>query len=145
MKDIIILPDEKLRYISHEIEGEIIKIEVESIAEQVACPYCKETSDKIHSKYIRKLSDLPIQGKKVKLLLHNRKYFCVNLDCQHKTFAERFSFFESNSTKTKRLWEEILKVSLTQSSMSASKYLRNSITDVGKSTICNLLKKGLEK
>jgi len=142
LKDIVVLPDEGLRYISHEIDGETIMIRVEAIAEHAVCPYCGETSVKIHSRYVRKLSDLPIQGKKVKLFLHNKKYFCANPNCAHKTFAEQFSFFDPKSTKTKRLWEEILRVSLTQSSLSASKYLRNSVVDVGKSTICNLLKKG---
>ena len=145
MQDIVILPDENLRYISHEIDGSTIMIRVEAIAQQAICPYCGKTSDKVHSRYVRKLSDLPIQGKKVKLLLNNRKYFCINEGCTHKTFAEQFSFFEPKSTKTKRLWEEILRVSLTQSSLSASKYLRSSVAEVGKSTICNLLKKGLKK
>jgi len=84
---------------------------------------------------------LPIQGKKVKLLIENNKYFCTNEKCNHKTFAEVFDFYEPNATKTNRLQEEITRVSLTQSSVSAAKYLQNSIADVGKSTICNMLKK----
>ena len=91
------------------------------------------------------LKDLPIQGKKVKIHLLNHKYFCSNHKCAHKTFTERFAFFEPKATRTNRLQEEILRVSLTQSSVAASRYLRSSVADVGKSTICNLLKKGLEK
>ena len=74
----------------------------------------------------------------------NKKFFCKNKDCEHKTFAETFSFFESKATKTNRLQDEILRVSLAQSSLSAERYLRNSVADVGKSTICNLLKKTRE-
>jgi len=91
------------------------------------------------------LQDLPIQGKKVWLHLKNKKYFCVNAECGQKTFAEQFEFYEPNSVRTKRLQEEILIVSLTQSSISASKYLRNSVADVGKSTICDMLKKERQK
>jgi len=144
MNEIISLPDERLAYTSHETDGNVIKIYVESMTEQATCPYCGNTSNYVHSRYARKLQDLPIQGKKVKLIIHNKKYFCLNKDCNYKTFAESFSFFKPKATKTMRLQEEILRVSLSQSSLSAAKYLRNSVADVGKSTICNLLKKTRE-
>lgn len=144
MESIVILPDENLQYISHEMYEGTILIYVESTTQQSICPYCEKASNSVHSRYMRELSDLPIQGNKVKLLLNNKKYFCINENCTQKTFAQRFSFFEPKSTKTKRLWDEIIKISLTQSSLSASKYLRGSVTNVGKSTICNLLKKRCE-
>jgi transposase len=139
--EIVSLPDKRLRYMSHESEGEIYIIHAESTSIEAECPCCGAISSKIHSMYTRRLQDLPIQGKKVKLTLHNRKYFCINPECNHKTFAERFDFYERKSVRTKRLQAEILRVSLTQSSISASKYLRNSVADVGKSTICDMLKK----
>ena len=142
MNKIVVLPDKNLRCISHESDEKTITIHVQSIRKRMKCPYCGKISNKVHSRYTRKLQDLPIQGKKVKLLLNNKKYFCTNADCGRKTFAEQFDFFEPDATKTKRLQEEILRVSLTQSSLSAVKYLRGSVADVGKSTICNMLKKG---
>ena len=74
-------------------------------------------------------------------MLDIKKYFCINKGCKHKTFAEPFAFYAPNATKTKRLQEEILKFSLNQSSVSAAKYLQDSFADVGKSTICSMLKK----
>ena len=144
MNEIISLPDERIEYVQHESDGATIRIYVRSTEKQAICPYCGGISDKVHSHYTRVLKDLPIQGVKVKLVLDNKKYFCTNRDCHHKTFAEAFSFFEPKATKTKRLQEEIVKVSLAQSSVSAAKYLRGSVADVGKSTICNLLKKTRE-
>jgi hypothetical protein len=41
------------------------------------------------------------------------------------------------------LQEEIMRTAMTQSSVSASRYLRKHVADVGKSTICNMIKKGL--
>jgi len=140
MVEIITFGDERLRHVSHEVEAKTIRIYVNSVGNDAKCPYCGEISSKVHSRYLRKLQDLPIQGKKVKLIIDNKKYFCMNKDCKHKTFAEAFSFFEPKATKTKRLQEEILRVSLTQSSLTATSYLRSSVADVGKSTICNLLK-----
>ena len=141
MKDLLSIPDKHLRYVSHEISETNITIKLRSVCKKASCPYCGETSSKVHSHYTRALHDLPIQGKKVKLLIDNKKFFCKNKECSHNTFAEPFLFFEPRATKTKRLQEEILRVSLSQSSLSAAKYLRNSVVDVGKSTICNMLKK----
>ena len=145
MKELIKLLDDNLGYISHEIQDGEINIQVRSERKEAECPYCGAISTQIHSRTKRILKDLPIQGKKVKIHLLNHKYFCSNHKCAHKTFTERFAFFEPKATRTNRLQEEILRVSLTQSSVAASRYLRASVADVGKSTICNLLKKGLEK
>lgn len=141
---IITLPDEHLEYVSHENDGATLRIHVKPTRAEAACPYCGTESTKVHSRYTRKLQDLPIQGKKVTLLLAGRKYFCINPQCGYKTFAEHFEFFDPNSARTKRLQTEILRVALTQSSVSASKYLRNSVVDIGKSAICDMLKKERE-
>ncbi len=53
-----------------------IYITCEMNTTQSKCPYCDEESDKIHSKYIRTINDLPIQNKGVKLILIARKFFC---------------------------------------------------------------------
>lgn len=145
MEELICQLDENLQYESCEIEGDEVHIRVSSSRRTASCPYCGNSSQHIHSRNVRTLKDLPMQGKKVKILLEQKKYFCINEACAHKTFAERFDFFEPKATKTTRLQEEILRVALTQSSMSASRYLRSSVAAVGKSTICNLLKKGREK
>jgi len=142
MEELLKLLDESLQYNGHEIQGEELIMRVSSKREMANCPYCGEPSGQIHSRKNRTLKDLPMQGKKVKLLLAQKKYFCKSKACTKTTFVERFDFFESKATKTNRLQEEILRVALTQSSVAASRYLRNSMVDVGKSTICEMLKKG---
>jgi transposase len=141
MDEIVKMLDENLEYVAHEMKGDIIYIRVISKREEAICPYCGQACIKVHSHYFRVFQDLPIQGKKVKIVLDNRKFFCKNEECSHKTFAERFSFLTRSATKTNRLQKEILNVSLNQSSVSASQYLSKSCCTVGKSTICNLLKK----
>ena len=145
MDELIKLLDENLDYVKSKIEGDELFINVVSVRKYSICPNCGCQSNKIHSRKMRTLKDLPIQGKKVKILLEQKKYFCKNTNCTNKTFAERFDFYKPKATKTNRLQDEILKVALTQSSIAASRYLRNSVAEVGKSTICNMLKKGLKK
>jgi transposase len=141
MENIISLPDKSLKQTLVENKKNSIIIHAESIRSTGRCPYCGKLSKRVHSHYKRVLYDLPIQGKKTIIILNNRKYFCENEKCNHKTFAEKFTFYKPKATKTNRLLDEIVEVSLMQSSISASNYLKKNVVAVGKSTICNLLKK----
>ena len=141
MDEIIKLLDASLDYVSHEIKDDIMFIMVESNRKELPCPYCGVPSSKVHSRYLRKFQDMPIQGKKVVIILDNRKMFCINPECTNKTFAENFSFLPKKAKRTKRLENEILEISLHCSSIAASKLLANGIADIGKTAICRLLKK----
>lgn len=135
------LLDPNLVLEKYEITDDVITLYVKSSNSKVVCPYCNTSSEKVHSNYVRSFQDLPIQGRKTTIILHNRKMFCNNPECEHTTFAEHFDFLEYKAKKTNRLKDEIIRVSLSQSSVSASEYLRKSVTDVKKSTICSYLKK----
>lgn len=141
MQSLINLLDKNLKYINNEIKKDTITIEVESNRESFKCPNCNVTSNKVHSRYERSFQDLPILGKKVVIVLSNRKFLCKNSECNKTTFAETFDFISSKSKKTKRLEEEIIKLSVNTSSIAASKYLCENTVNIGKSTICTLLKK----
>lgn len=141
MEELLKLLDETVVYKSHEIENDVITMRAESSKVNGICPYCGIESDKVHSHYVRILKDLPISGMKTRLALRLRKFYCRNPECTYKTFAEHHPFFEQRNKATKRLRSEILRVALSQSSVSAAKFLREHVADVGKSSICNMLKK----
>lgn len=141
MDELVKLLRDYLRYVSHEIIDDTMFITVESTREVLNCPFCNKPSDKAHSHYSRSFQDLPIQGYKVIVLLNNRKMFCYNPECSHTTFAEVHDFIAHKGKKTKRLEDEIIKLALNVSSVTASNILSDQIVTVGKSTICNLLKK----
>jgi len=141
MDEFIKLLNEELEYVSHEIIDDTIFIRVVSIRKEVVCPFCGQSSSKTHSHYDRSFQDLPMQNKKVIIILSNRKMFCHNPDCKHTTFAETFEFLPAKAKKTKRLEDEIINLSMNVSSLTASSILKTRVAKVGKSTICNLLKK----
>jgi len=64
-----------------------------------------------------------------------------NAGCKNRRFAERHEFTGAKAKKSKRLIEEIRKIAENMSAMIASAYLRESVAKVGKSSICELLKK----
>ena len=141
MDEFIKLLDPSLDYVSHEIIKSFCYITVTSNRVNVTCPFCGLSSSKAHSTYERSFMDLPIQGKKVKITIINLKMFCMNPNCEHTTFAERFAFLSNKAKKTKRLEEEIVRLALNCSSIAASQILKENVVEVGKSTVCNLLKK----
>jgi transposase len=141
MDELLKLLDPFLKLENTVIKGDVIYLYVKSSRTDVECPYCKSPSNKPHSYYQRSFQDLPIQGKKVIIVVNNRKMFCNNPECGHKTFAETFDFLAHKAKKSNRLKDEIINISLNVSSMTASEILRSRTVDVGKSTICNLLKK----
>src|SRR4051812_49802032 len=53
------------------------------------CPTCRRPSGRIHSRYERRLHDLPWQGRPVILRLRARRFHCPNPACSRRTFAER--------------------------------------------------------
>lgn len=141
MDEFIKLLDQNLEYLEHEITEEEVIIHVVSNRKQVQCPYCGQQSQKVHSTYERSFQDLPIFGKKTRIILNNRKMFCENSECSYTTFAETYDFLLHKGKKTQRLMDKIVDISLGVSSLAASDILKDGIADVGKSTICNLLKK----
>lgn len=126
------------------IHSKQIIFKIASTRESVTCPYCGVNSNKVHSVYQREIQDIPIQDRQTILLLDTRKMFCINPDCDHKTFSERFDFVSPNGKKTQRLTDKILITSAKLSAVNASKLLKANSIKSSKSSICDLLKKNAD-
>jgi hypothetical protein len=58
---------------------------------QVAtCPLCGSPSRRVHSRYVREVSDLPCSGRSVRLRIVARGFCCSTPRCRRRIFAERF-------------------------------------------------------
>lgn len=66
-----------------------VTLVVEAVQERPCCPQCDEPSGSLHSRYIRRVADLPWHGVAVKLQLHARKFRCRNRLCRQQIFCER--------------------------------------------------------
>ena len=76
---------------------------VQATARAARCPLCRQTSDRIHSRYLRKLADLPSQGQAIDIRLGVRRFFCSGADCPRRIFAERLPFAAAFARTTSRL------------------------------------------
>ncbi|HEX8869415.1 MAG TPA: ISL3 family transposase [Lentzea sp.] len=54
-----------------------------------ACSSCGVGSRRVHSRYHRRLADVPMAGQPVVLCLRMRRFFCDNKECRFKTFVEQ--------------------------------------------------------
>ena len=90
MADPTLLPDPTcLHLLQLEAEGTVITATVTATAPDAKCSVCASRSEKVHSRYVRVLADLPWMNCAVRLVVHTRRFFCTNTDCQRKIFAER--------------------------------------------------------
>jgi len=88
MKTLLAAPDllkiEKISFCSDEV-----RLVVKTRLLKSTCPSCGRQSDKAHSRYQRRLADLPWGGIAAKQILSVRKFFCLNPECRRRIFCER--------------------------------------------------------
>jgi transposase len=97
-------------------QGQLILEAVEETADGVIfrvrakhlprCPACSECRVSYHSRYIKRMRDLPWQGRRVEIHLQTRRFRCRNKKCNQKIFAERLSAVAApKALQTARLCE----------------------------------------
>lgn len=72
------------------VDDGVIIITVRPMSKSSRCPGCGTKSERIHSRYQRRLADLPIAGKSVRLVVAARRFHCDAVLCDRRIFAERF-------------------------------------------------------
>ena len=87
------------------LDAGLILITASAISATGACPLCESLSRRGHSRYMRRLSDLPCAGRGIRLHLAARRFRCDEPRCRQRIFAERFDHgvVTSRSRRTARL------------------------------------------
>lgn len=90
------------------------------------CPVCGKRSGRIHSRYTRTLSDLPWQGVPATLCLRVRRFFCDEMSCKRRIFAERLPGLAAHyGRRTQRLDGWFRNVSFALGGEAGSRLLRD--------------------
>jgi transposase len=66
-----------------------LTIHLATTAPTAACPLCGSDTRRVHSRYTRRLDDLPCLGRCVRLRVAVRRFVCPQLDCPRRIFAGR--------------------------------------------------------
>jgi transposase len=88
MKTILAAPN-LLKIENISFHSDEIRLVVKTRLLESACPSCGWQSDKVHSRYRRRLADLPWEGITARVILSARKFFCLNPECHRQIFCER--------------------------------------------------------
>ena len=100
-----ILPDPALLHLVRlEADEQCILVVVETTAAEAICPLCQCHCERVHSRSIRHVADLPWAGWAVRLELHVRRFFCHHQACERQIFTERLPGVVAPSARcTRRL------------------------------------------
>jgi transposase len=94
------------------VETGHVSICARSRARRCICPVCGGASSRVHSRYVRTVSDLPWHGICVTLEIRARRFFCDEGSCERKIFCERLQDASARARKTDRLEEALLAIAL---------------------------------
>src|SRR5260370_19682757 len=71
------------------VSGNAVEIVLETVSTTAPCPCCGKHSERVHSRYLRTLTDLPAQGRRARLQIQVRRVFCHHGDWPRAIFAAR--------------------------------------------------------
>jgi len=148
-KDILFLnkyyPEEYLKITEVTDSNSKIIIRLKSITSECECPSCKSTLTEFHGTYERKVQDLPILGKNVKLLINVREYQCNNDKCDVTTVTESYNgFLNSYSRMTERCADFICTLAMETSCEGCARISKAMNINVSGDTVIRLLTKRFE-
>ena len=72
------------------IDGTTTIFKLRPVSETCRCPGCGSSSKRAHSHYQRRVADLPLSGRSVRLLVEARRFRCTTDACRQKIFTEQF-------------------------------------------------------
>ncbi|MFC6667995.1 ISL3 family transposase [Deinococcus radiopugnans] len=94
-------------------DGEHLILRVQDQSSHRPCPHCQHLSAHVHSHYVRRPQDLALGQRPVTLLVHTRRFRCLNPACDCVTFAERWpDWLEPHAQRTCRLAQRQSQIAL---------------------------------
>lgn len=122
-------------------ELRIIKIDENETTVIITCETNPLPNKRVHSRFLKKVKDIPYGNKKVELHLLVRKYFNDDPKINKLTIAEVSPFLNSTGKRTQRLDDELLKLGKEMTSIGCERHIKEKYADVSDSTILRIIKK----
>ena len=102
-QNLLTSPFSDIRLVSAAVVDGVWVVEAQKLSTAAACPRCQVVSSARHSSYQRRLWDLPIQGRPVRITLTVGRWQCRNAECSQSIFTERLpGIVDPRSRQTRR-------------------------------------------
>ena len=114
-----------------------------SSAIAASCPLCGELSRRVQSQYVRCPSDLPCVGRRVRLRLLVRRFWCGVPGCQRQVFAERFGLavLAERARRTGRLEQIVHHLGLALSGRPGAGFAQRLMLPVSNDTLLRVVRR----
>jgi transposase len=114
---------------------------VRARAEVASCPACQCPSRRIHSRYVRRLGDLPWQGRAGQLELQVRRFRCSGAECPRRIFTERLPAVAlPRVRRTARLAEQQRRIALSAGGEAGARLASQLAMPVSGDTLLRLIR-----
>jgi transposase len=125
-----------------EIVADRVIVMIRGSASSCPCPLCKTVAYRVHSRYFRRLADLPIAGRPTEMLLQARRFFCDAISCTRRVFAERFEgVVGRHARRTSRLDEVVYCLAIALGGRPAAALTRRLNVQVSNDTLLRMVRR----
>lgn len=125
------------------IDDDVMLIAVRPTSKAGFCPICGTRSEQIHGRYQRRLADLPLVGKPVRLVIEARRFHCDALLCGRQIFAERFDgdILAPSARQTARLDRIVHHLGLALGGRPAAAFAKRLMLPVSNDTLLRVVRR----
>jgi transposase len=124
-------------------EGDKAVITVRASGSVGLCPSCGTVSRRIYSRYRRRVTDLPLSGRVVELLVIARRFRCDAVLCGRQIFTERFAdgILAPSARRTARLDSIVHHLGLALGGRPAAGFAKRLMLPVSKDTLLRVVRR----
>lgn len=134
----LITPELSIVQILPQADGVVLVARPKAAAS--CCPCCGCQTRRVHSHYIRRLADLPWQGRVVEIRLHARRFRCANPQCRQRIFTERLpETVRPKARRTSRLGESQMAIGFAVGGEPSSRLSRKLAMPVSGDTLLRMI------
>ena len=127
------------------VDAERLGLRVTAIRRQAACPVCHRLSARVHSRYERRVADLPWNCARVLLRILARRFRCAVAACPRRIFCERLPSLVGVYARCTELLRELLQaVGLALGGRPGRRLGRRLHLSTGRTTLLRLVRRAPE-
>ena len=125
------------------VEGASTIITVRAMAAASRCPSCGGSTQRVHSRYLRTVLDLPLSGRVVRLVIMARRFRCDVALCPQRIFTERFDggILRPWGRRTARVDDLLHHLGLALGGRPAARFARRLMLGAGNDTLLRLVRR----